>query len=121
MTTSQSLQVRTKDGVKFGKQLREKKFLFQEGYLNLNHGMYAFVLLVFVLPNMHELMLSSRVWVLYLTSQFLTFEIHFVFSIRQETFTSQRSPPCWLYPATQGLTILNHNVMCFTNINVTAS
>jgi len=63
MTTSQSLQVKTKDGVKFGKELREKEFLFQEGYLNLNHGMYAFVLWVFVMLQMGELMLSSRVGV----------------------------------------------------------
>lgn len=33
-----ALDVWTKDGVKFGKELREKEFLFQEGYLNLNHG-----------------------------------------------------------------------------------
>jgi hypothetical protein len=33
-----ALQVRTKDGVRFGKELREKDFMFQKGYLNLNHG-----------------------------------------------------------------------------------
>lgn len=33
-----SLAVRTKDGVKFGKELREKEFMFDKGYLNLNHG-----------------------------------------------------------------------------------
>jgi hypothetical protein len=33
-----ALQVRTKDGVKFGRELREKEFMFQKGYLNLNHG-----------------------------------------------------------------------------------
>lgn len=35
-----ALDVWTKDGVKFGKELREKEFMFQEGYLNLNHGEY---------------------------------------------------------------------------------
>lgn len=34
--------VTTKDGVKFGKELREKEFLFSKGHLNLNHGMYGF-------------------------------------------------------------------------------
>jgi hypothetical protein len=38
MTSTTALDVRTKDGVKFGKELREKEFLFQKGYLNLNHG-----------------------------------------------------------------------------------
>jgi hypothetical protein len=38
MTSPNALEVRTKDGVKFGKELREKEFLFQKGYLNLNHG-----------------------------------------------------------------------------------
>ena len=33
-----SLPARTKDSVKFGKELREKDFLFGKGYLNLNHG-----------------------------------------------------------------------------------
>lgn len=33
-----ALPVRAKDGVKFGKELREKEFLFEKGYLNLNHG-----------------------------------------------------------------------------------
>jgi hypothetical protein len=33
-----TLPVRQKDGVKFGKELREKDFLFEKGYLNLNHG-----------------------------------------------------------------------------------
>lgn len=33
-----SLAVRAKDGVKFGKELREKEFLFDKDYLNLNHG-----------------------------------------------------------------------------------
>lgn len=40
-TYSTALDVRTKDGVKFGKELREKDFLFQEGYLNLNHGSFG--------------------------------------------------------------------------------
>jgi hypothetical protein len=35
-----ALEVRTKDGVKFGKELREKEFLFQKGFVNLNHGEY---------------------------------------------------------------------------------
>jgi hypothetical protein len=38
MTSPTTLDVRTKDGVKFGKELREKEFLFEKGYLNLNHG-----------------------------------------------------------------------------------
>ena len=33
-----TLPVRQKDGVKFGKELREKDFLFAKGFLNLNHG-----------------------------------------------------------------------------------
>jgi len=33
------VQVTTKDGVKFGKGLRDKEFLFGKGHLNLNHGM----------------------------------------------------------------------------------
>lgn len=34
-----SLAVRSKDDVvKFGKELREKEFLFDKSYLNLNHG-----------------------------------------------------------------------------------
>jgi hypothetical protein len=31
-------EFKTKDGVKFGKEL-EKDFLFEEGWRNLNHGM----------------------------------------------------------------------------------
>jgi hypothetical protein len=34
-----ALEVRTQDGVKFGKELREKEFLFDKAYLPLNHGM----------------------------------------------------------------------------------
>ncbi|KAF2025646.1 PLP-dependent transferase [Setomelanomma holmii] len=41
MTQLQELDVRTKDGVKFGRELREKEFLFQKGYLNLNHGSFG--------------------------------------------------------------------------------
>ncbi|KAH3911731.1 hypothetical protein HBI56_139980 [Parastagonospora nodorum] len=41
MTSISALDVRTKDGVKFGKELREKEFLFQKGYLNLNHGSFG--------------------------------------------------------------------------------
>ncbi|KAJ4988463.1 hypothetical protein SVAN01_06080 [Stagonosporopsis vannaccii] len=37
----QALPVRHKDGVKFGKELREKEFLFEKGYLNLNHGSFG--------------------------------------------------------------------------------
>jgi hypothetical protein len=33
-----SLAVRSKDGVRFGKELREKDFMFDKDYLNLNHG-----------------------------------------------------------------------------------
>ncbi|KAF2821186.1 PLP-dependent transferase [Ophiobolus disseminans] len=42
--TSQSLkelEVWTKDGVRFGKELRKKEFLFAEGYVNLNHGSFG--------------------------------------------------------------------------------
>jgi hypothetical protein len=39
--TSTALEVKTKDGVKFGKELREKEFLFGNGFLNLNHGTFA--------------------------------------------------------------------------------
>ena len=39
---SKILQARTKDGVKFGKELRDKDFLFDKGYLNLNHGKLNF-------------------------------------------------------------------------------
>jgi hypothetical protein len=38
-TFSSALEIRTKDGVKFGKELREKEFLFDQAYLPLNHGM----------------------------------------------------------------------------------
>jgi hypothetical protein len=38
-----ALEVWTKDGVKFGKELREKDFLFEKGYLNLNHGKIPFL------------------------------------------------------------------------------
>jgi len=41
MTSSSNnaaLEVKTKDGVKFGKELREKEFCFKKGFLNLNHG-----------------------------------------------------------------------------------
>jgi hypothetical protein len=38
IANSTALDVWTKDGVKFGKELREKEFMFQKGYLNLNHG-----------------------------------------------------------------------------------
>src|SRR5436305_1484182 len=37
-----SLAFKTKDGVKFGKELREKEFLFDKKFLNLNHGVYIF-------------------------------------------------------------------------------
>lgn len=42
-----ALEVKTKDGVKFGKELREKEFFFANGFLNLNHGM-------FILSTVHE-------------------------------------------------------------------
>ncbi|KAF1913000.1 pyridoxal phosphate-dependent transferase [Ampelomyces quisqualis] len=43
MTSSNNtaLDKQTKDGVKFGKELREKEFMFQEGYVNLNHGSFG--------------------------------------------------------------------------------
>jgi hypothetical protein len=37
MTTSM-LDLKTKSGVAFGKELREKEFLFGGEWLNLNHG-----------------------------------------------------------------------------------
>jgi hypothetical protein len=36
-----ALEVKTKDGVRFGKELREKEFLFDGGYVPLNHGMFS--------------------------------------------------------------------------------
>ncbi|KAJ4377038.1 hypothetical protein N0V86_006478 [Didymella sp. IMI 355093] len=36
-----SLAVRTSDGVRFGKELREKDFMFDKDYLNLNHGSFG--------------------------------------------------------------------------------
>jgi hypothetical protein len=45
MTSPTTLDVRTKDGVKFGKELREKEFLFEKGYLNLNHGESLIILM----------------------------------------------------------------------------
>lgn len=50
MTSSSNnaaLEVKTKDGVKFGKELREKEFCFKKGFLNLNHGMI-------MPPTLHE-------------------------------------------------------------------
>jgi hypothetical protein len=41
-----SLPVRSNDGIKFGKELREKDFMFEKGYLNLNHGMSPALLLL---------------------------------------------------------------------------
>ncbi|RYN32108.1 Hercynylcysteine sulfoxide lyase [Alternaria arborescens] len=38
---SAALEIKTKDGVKFGKELREKEFLFGNGFLNLNHGSFG--------------------------------------------------------------------------------
>jgi hypothetical protein len=38
MTSPTTLEVRTKDGIKFGKELRDKEFMFEKGFLNLNHG-----------------------------------------------------------------------------------
>ncbi|EDU48003.1 CsdB Selenocysteine lyase [Pyrenophora tritici-repentis] len=35
------VQATTKDGVKFGKELRDKEFLFGKGHLNLNHGSFG--------------------------------------------------------------------------------
>jgi hypothetical protein len=37
-SSTTALDVWTRDGVKFGKELREKEFMFQKGFLNLNHG-----------------------------------------------------------------------------------
>jgi len=41
MTTTAILNARTTSGVKFGRELREKEFLFDKGFLNLNHGMWV--------------------------------------------------------------------------------
>jgi hypothetical protein len=30
--------IKTKDGIAFGKELRDKEFLFDKNFLNLNHG-----------------------------------------------------------------------------------
>lgn len=35
---SNGLAVRTKEDGKFGRAFGEKEFLFQKGYVNLNHG-----------------------------------------------------------------------------------
>lgn len=55
-TENKALDVWTKDGVKFGKELREKEFMFQKGYLNLNHGEYGLFL---VLVESHTLLVFS--------------------------------------------------------------
>ncbi|KAF1945199.1 PLP-dependent transferase [Clathrospora elynae] len=34
-------EVKTKDGVRYGKELREKEFLFEKGFLNLNHASFG--------------------------------------------------------------------------------
>ncbi|KAI8941709.1 hypothetical protein NX059_002917 [Plenodomus lindquistii] len=41
MTSHAILDAKTNDGLKFGKELREKEFLFDKGYLNLNHGSFG--------------------------------------------------------------------------------
>jgi len=41
MTTTAILNARTNSGVKFGRELREKEFLFDKGFLNLNHGSFG--------------------------------------------------------------------------------
>ncbi|KAL7773829.1 hypothetical protein CFE70_003796 [Pyrenophora teres f. teres 0-1] len=38
---STAVQATTTDGVKFGKELRDKEFLFANGHLNLNHGSFG--------------------------------------------------------------------------------
>lgn len=35
--------IKTKDGIEFGKELQEKEFLFDKGYIGLNHGMSSYV------------------------------------------------------------------------------
>lgn len=40
VSVNAALDRKTKDGVMFGKELREKEFMFAKGYLNLNHGEY---------------------------------------------------------------------------------
>lgn len=42
ISVGDALDRKTKDGVRFGKELREKEFMFAKGYLNLNHGEYCF-------------------------------------------------------------------------------
>lgn len=49
-STKDVLDVRTKKGVKFGKELR-KEFLFDENFLNLNHGEIASLLCRSVLSS----------------------------------------------------------------------
>ena len=48
--------MKTKDGVHFGKELREKEFLFDKDFLNLNHGTYTPFThtLVFMVENLLE-------------------------------------------------------------------
>ncbi|KAH6868563.1 pyridoxal phosphate-dependent transferase [Alternaria rosae] len=36
-----ALEVKTNGGIKFGKELREKEFIFANGFLNLNHGSFG--------------------------------------------------------------------------------
>jgi hypothetical protein len=57
-TSSNALEVRTKDGLNFGKELREKEFLFDKAYTPLNHGMLFAIPLIPVLRFIA--MLSSR-------------------------------------------------------------
>ncbi len=38
MSNTEILKMKTKNGVRFGKELREKEFLFDKEWLNLNHG-----------------------------------------------------------------------------------
>lgn len=41
MTTAAILDARTSAGVRFGRELREEEFLFEKGWLNLNHGSFG--------------------------------------------------------------------------------
>ncbi|KAL6704908.1 hypothetical protein ACN47E_007453 [Coniothyrium glycines] len=41
MQMQMQMQPTTKQGIRFGKELREKEFLFAQGYVNLNHGSFG--------------------------------------------------------------------------------
>jgi hypothetical protein len=62
-----ALEVKTKDGVKFGKELREKEFLFDGEYVPLNHGMFS------------RFFFTLDVLCLYLWMEFTSIPCHLIF------------------------------------------